>query len=80
MTMLKKIGGGSSLTQTLAKQTASECKKSGISVSQLSSKSAIDEERLNSIMSGAAREITLRELAGLAFGLGTSLSILLGDS
>lgn len=80
MTMLNNRGEGSSLTQTLANQTASECKKTGISVAQLSHASAIDVERLHSIMDGKATEITLREIAGLALGLGTSLAVLLGDS
>jgi DNA-binding Xre family transcriptional regulator len=79
MTMLNNRGEGSSLKQTLANQTASECSKAGMSVAQLALASAIDVERLNSIMNGKARDITLREIAGLALGLGTSLSVLLGD-
>ena len=78
--MLNNRGEGSSLNQTLASKTASECNKAGMSVPQLALASAIDVERLHSIMDGKARDITLREIAGLAFGLGTSLSVLLGDS
>lgn len=78
--MLNNRGEGSSLNQTLASQTASECNKAGMSVPQLALASAIDVERLHSIMDGKARDITLREIAGLVIGLGTSLSVLLGDS
>lgn len=80
MTMLNERGEGSSLNQTLANRTASQCKKMGMSVTQLALASAIEVERLHSIMDGNAKEITLREMAGLAIGLGTSLSVLLGDS
>ena len=78
--MLNNRGEGSSLNQTLASQTASECKKTGITVAQLALDSAIDVDRLHSIMDGKATGITLREIAGLALGLGTSLSVLLGES
>ncbi|KMS51604.1 hypothetical protein [Sphingobium cupriresistens] len=80
MTMLNNRDEGLSLTQTIANQTASGCKKMGLSLAQLALASAIDVERLHSIMDGKAKEITLREIAGLALGLGISPSVLLGDS
>lgn len=51
---------------------------SGYPIADLVQNSAIPERRLRSIFDGAAKDITLREIAGLALALNVALDVLLG--
>lgn len=64
----------------LGKQVTIRSEQRGLSISELSSASIIEEERLSGILSGQADGVTLRELAGLSLALGVSLAALLSDS
>lgn len=64
----------------LGKQATIQSEQRGLSISELSSASIIEEERLSGILSGQAGSVTLRELAGLSLALGVSLAALLSDS
>jgi hypothetical protein len=53
---------------------------SGVSTDNMVLHSCMSAERINSIVNGTAREITLREVAGLSIALNVSVERLLASS
>lgn len=54
-----------------------EIKRCGMTLIELAQVSEISEDRLQSILDGQAREVTLRELAALALAIGVTVTALL---
>lgn len=80
MTMPNRINNSADLYGTFVKQVSLTTEARGLSRVNLANKSGIAEERLTSILSDRAREVTLRELVGLSLALGVSLAALLAES
>ena len=80
MTMHGRVNKSAKLYGTLVKQVSATASERGMSRLRLATESGIAEERLSLILGGHAREVTLRELAGLSVALDVSLTALLADS
>ena len=61
----------------LHRRANAEIERCGLTIIELSNASQIGVDRLQSILDGRAREVTLRELAALALAIGVTVTALL---
>lgn len=76
---MDRHGEGDTITTyaLLHRRAKVEIERSGLTIIELAQVSEIHEHRLQSIVDGQAREVTLQELAALAWAMGVSVTTLL---